>query len=524
MPMNKAIETDVTIIGMGPTGALLGILLAQRNIKTVLVERDATAYSYPRAVQLDHEVLRLLNLAGVAEEVSAASQPVSGYEFVSAEHELLMGFYPKSDLAPTGYPWNNLFHQPALEVALRSKLNDCNDAIKLTSTRLHRLEQNADRVSAFVERAGKEQRIDSHYLVGCDGGRSTVRQLLNIGIDDLNFNEPWLVIDILLPEGTAALSDKGLQVCNPARPTTSMPAGPGRHRWEFMLLPGESETQICSKASVRALLAKWIDPETIVIERTAVYHFHALFAERWRHGRAFLAGDAAHQMPPFMGQGLCAGARDAANLAWKLAAVLHAQAMPSILNTLQYEREPQIREITAMAMAMGDLVCTLDLDQALQRDKKILAQPIEARRTLVKGVANVSTGIIKSHGGGVILPEPYINTDTGAAKLDKMAGYTAIVVVRSVSALTSRESVDLTTLLQALPGTRLCTLTQEERVGESTLLNQALPLEDAEGHMEALLGVRCCIMARPDRVVFACGDIAFINTQWRQYLTGHLAT
>ena len=517
-------DTDVTIVGMGPTGALLGILLAQHDIKTAIVERDATAYSRPRAVQLDHEVLRLLNLAGVANEVQAASQPVKGYEFVSAEGELLMGFYPESELAPTGYAWNNLFHQPSLEAALRLRLDNCATVTKLEGAQLQQLKQNANGVVAHIQCADKQKAIHSRYLVGCDGGRSTVRQLLGIPVDDLGFDEPWLVVDALLPEGTKNLADKGLQLCDPARPTTSMPAGPGRHRWEFMLLPGENETQISSKTSVRELLSAWIDPEMIVIERIAVYHFHATFAERWAHGGVFLAGDAAHQMPPFMGQGLCSGARDAANIAWKLAAVLHAQANPNILGTLQQEREPQIRQITAMAMDLGKLVCTIDPQQALQRDKEILAQPIEARTALVNGVVNVGAGVLKSHGGGAILPESYVDTEGGAARLDMLAGYNAIVVIASAGQLDDGARADLAALLQALPGTRLCTLAQDEWIDDTAEWEPRLQLNDEQGYMKLLLGDASCILARPDRVVFACGDIAFINEQWRRYLADDIAT
>ncbi len=208
-----------------------------------------------------------------------------------------------------------MFNQPGLERLIRAKL----DALPQVEVRLGAefvgLHTAAASVEATLRTPDGEVVVDADYVIGCDGAWSPVREALGVDLTDLQFDEPWLVIDAL-PRPGCRLPEVNLQICDPARPTTCVQMGPGRHRWEFMMLPGETPDQVLDDAFIRALLTPWdVDVD---IERKAVYRFHGLVAAQWRVGRVLLAGDAAHQTPPFAGQGMCAGIRDAANLAWKL--------------------------------------------------------------------------------------------------------------------------------------------------------------------------------------------------------------
>ena len=331
---------DVLIVGLGPVGAVLAALCAKLGLSVRVVEKDTAVYRLPRAVQIDYEVLRLLNFVGVADDVLTNSCASSGYEFVNRDRKILMSRYPPPGLAPTGYPWANMFHQPSLESALRARLDECPDVEVSLGATVTGIEQDGVGVTAVVESDEGTQRVDAAYAVGCDGGRSLVRRTLGIDMVDLGFEEPWVVVDVRLPPGVRQLTEVSVQLCDPAGPTTSVLSGPGRHRWEFMLRPGDDHDAATDPATLKARLADWVDSDTVELERSAVYEFHGLIARRWRSGRILLIGDAAHQMPPFFGQGLCSGVRDACNLAWKLAAVLRGEVDAAFLDSVQAERGP----------------------------------------------------------------------------------------------------------------------------------------------------------------------------------------
>jgi 3-(3-hydroxy-phenyl)propionate hydroxylase len=211
----------------------------------------------------------------------------------------------------------------------------------------------------------------ARFVVGCDGARSFVRRSLGIGLDDQGFDQPWLVVDTVLREdATCTLPDRVLQICDPARPATFVPSVDRHRRWEMMAMGTETAEDLLDPTTIARLLAPYaavgLDVDT---ERAAVYSFHALVATEWRRGRVLLAGDAAHQMPPFLGQGMCAGIRDAANLAWKLAMILGGQAGQALLDTYQPEREPHVRAITELAVALGGILQTTDPEVAAARDE-----------------------------------------------------------------------------------------------------------------------------------------------------------
>jgi 3-(3-hydroxy-phenyl)propionate hydroxylase len=364
-----AFDCDVLVAGGGPTGVTLAILLAQRGVKVIVAEKEADIYPLPRAAHIDHECMRILQEAGVADEVMKSSRRASRYDFLNARGEVLLRFEGADRTGPGGWPAANMIHQPSVEAALRRSLAMQGNASLCSEWELTSFNDDGDGVTARLATPGGERVVRARYLVGADGARSPVRKASSITFEDLNFDEPWLVVDVLVDDYTR-LPSANLQICNPERPTTCVLMGEGRHRWEFMILPGETAEQVSDDAFIDRLLEPWRVKGAVRIERKAVYTFRARIAREWRKGRILLAGDAAHQTPPFAGQGMCSGLRDAANLAWKLAAVIADHADDRLLDTYQPEREPNVRATIAMAIMMGRMVCTTSKWSAFLRDLK----------------------------------------------------------------------------------------------------------------------------------------------------------
>lgn len=362
-------DCDVLIAGGGPTGVTLAVLLAKRGVTVIVAEKEADIYPLPRAALIDHECMRILQEAGVAEEVMARSRQVSRYDFLNAKREVLMRFEGAEQIGPGGWPTANMIHQPSVEAALRRSLSAFSNAKLHSRWELISFVDDGAGVTAQIATPDGEKAIRARHLVGADGARSPVRKASRITFEDLNFEEPWLVVDVLVDD-FSRLPTANLQICDPERPTTCVLMGEGRHRWEFMIKPGETAEQVSDDAFIEKLLEPWNVKGAVRMERKAVYTFRARIAEHWRKGRVLLAGDAAHQTPPFAGQGMCSGLRDAANLAWKLAAVLKANAPDKLIDTYQAEREPNVRATIEMAIMMGRTVCVTSKWGAFLRDMK----------------------------------------------------------------------------------------------------------------------------------------------------------
>jgi 3-(3-hydroxy-phenyl)propionate hydroxylase len=412
---------DVLVVGFGPVGATMAGLAARHGLSVVAVDRDVDVYALPRAAHCDHEILRILQELGCADEIVSAMLPNEGMDFLTANREVMLRFRSPG-VAPTGWPASVLFHQPGFEGAIRRAVRATGADVRLGAG-VAAIEQRDEEVVATLDDG---EQIRARYAVGCDGARSFVRRAIGAALDDLEFEEPWLVVDLLLRERISALPDRALQVCDPARPHTLVPMPWPRFRFEFMLLPGEDHNAIQRPARVRELVSAWIDPSVVDVERAAVYTFHGLIAQQWRAQRVFLAGDAAHQMPPFLGQGMCSGMRDAANLAWKLAATLHQCAPDALLDTYQVEREPHVRAIVELAVRFGRIICTTDTDAAAARDAQMLAAP-QAVTDAPQGTPALAGGPAFGPGGGSLSAQPRIN----GCRLDDHVGPRFAVITRS---------------------------------------------------------------------------------------------
>ena len=423
-------DCDVLIAGGGPTGVTLAILLARRGVRVIVAEKEPAIFPLPRAAHIDHEGMRILQEAGAADEIFATSRRVARYDFLNARRKVLMRFDGADRIGAGGWPSANMIHQPSVESALRRSLASQPKADLHQGWEVRSFVDDGAGITAEIATAEGVRSVRSRYLVGADGARSPVRRAAGIAFEDLRFEEPWLVVDVLVDDETR-LPSANLQICDPKRPTTCVLMGEGRHRWEFMILPGETPEQVVTNAFVEALLEPWDVKGAVRIERKAVYTFRARIADQWRKGNVILAGDAAHQTPPFAGQGLCSGLRDASNLAWKLAAIVQDGASESLLDSYQPERGPHLRATIDMAVMMGRMVCTTNPWSAFMRDVKIaLGRALGKLPSGPPDYPAIAKGAILagSPGAGRYFPQPI---STQGTRLDDRMGLGGWLVSRN---------------------------------------------------------------------------------------------
>ncbi len=345
---------DVIIAGLGPTGATLANLLGLCGVSVLALDRFRAPYPLPRAVHFDDEVMRVFQTIGVAGEVGGIVRVNVGMRFIDPAGNLLLDWPRPQEIGPQGWHASYRFHQPDLERILRAAL-DSRATVRIgTGTEVVGVSDRGDEVeiTCLDRETGNRSTVTAAYAVGCDGANSVVRKAMDVTEADLGFNERWLVADLLLKTPKPELGDHTVQYCDSRRPATYA-RGPGnRRRWEIAVLDGENADSICKPDNVWRLLKRWISPEEAEMERAAVYTFQSIVADQWRSGRLLIAGDAAHRTPPFMGQGMCAGIRDAANLAWKLALAIKGRAPQAILDSYGSERRPSWGRACVPAFAM----------------------------------------------------------------------------------------------------------------------------------------------------------------------------
>lgn len=370
-------RVDVAIIGAGPAGVTLANLLGQRGLSVAVFEREAEIYPLPRAIHFDGEVMRVFETAGLRAPIEAISRPgLKGMHFVNAAGETMLIRAGTAERGPHGCANNHYFHQPELEAVLRRGLS------RFPHVALHtRHEVTAVEVlpegGAWLQVKDLAHEQQTHWrarwVVGCDGARSLVRRLLDTPMTDLGLHQPWLVFDVRLNEPVPTLPDHTVQHCDPSRPMTYCNVTGNRRRWEIMLMPGDDPAEMVKPERIWPLVARWLTPGQAQIERAVIYTFHSVIAEVWRRGPLLLAGDAAHQTPPFLGQGMCAAIRDVANLAWKLDAIAHGRADDSLLDSYASERAPHVHAFIDLAVQLGAIIQTTDPEAARARDARFTA-------------------------------------------------------------------------------------------------------------------------------------------------------
>ncbi|MFB9651655.1 bifunctional 3-(3-hydroxy-phenyl)propionate/3-hydroxycinnamic acid hydroxylase MhpA [Pseudarthrobacter oxydans] len=366
-------DFDVVIAGYGPVGRVLALQLGRRGHRVAVVERQLESYPLPRAVHFDDEIARLLqSLDASPEQMPHAVEAYDDqYEWRNASGEPLLQLEWRGG-GRSGWNTSYFFHQPSVEAFLHDKVSALGSVTLLRGWEAESRHETDEQITLHVRNAAGERRsLTGKYLVGADGANSKVRQWMGTTMTDLGYFHDWLVVD-LLPKKPVHVEPPALQICDPLRPTTLVPGGPGRRRFEFLRLEGEGRDEFSSEANVWELLKPWnVGPETAHIERRALYTFQARWCDSWRKGRMLLAGDSAHLMPPFAGQGMSSGLRDAANLEWKLHLVLTGNANESILDSYGTERSEHVRHFIERSMQLGEIICLTDPAEAARRDEKM---------------------------------------------------------------------------------------------------------------------------------------------------------
>jgi 2-polyprenyl-6-methoxyphenol hydroxylase-like FAD-dependent oxidoreductase len=407
--MTGAVDVDVAIVGYGPVGQALAAMLGKAGHRVAVFERWPNLYPLSRACVVDHEAMRTLQGIGAAEEFSSYTVPSKGeYIWLNAEGQVLYHFkYDPRGIS--GWPSRSLMYQPDLEQVLDrtatalpnvkvhmgwqvAGLRQTYDGYELTA------QAGAADAGGLSRPSSQTQRVTARRVVGADGANSFVRQAMGIELVDLGFRADWLVVDFQLNDPAKVLDmPEAGQICDPARPVTVMRHLGLRHaRWEMMLLPGEDPSAMTRPEAVWPLLERWVGPSDGVIERAAVYTFKSAIAQTWSKGAVSLAGDAAHLMPPFLGQGLCSGLRDALGLSWRLDLILRGIAGEDLLESYEVERKAHVAGVIDRAVALGRVVCITNPEEAARRDVAILggqAPPLPLFPKLAAGLLGHSPGM-----------------------------------------------------------------------------------------------------------------------------------
>lgn len=444
MNMHKS-TFDVVIAGAGPSGVTLANLLGMRGFSVAILDRETDIYDKPRAITADHEVMRIFQECGLSEEISAKTIPHPGTDYIGLDNQIIKRFYPAPAPHPLSWEPTWMFVQPELERSLRRGLERFDNVQVFLGHEVASFIQSDGEVKVNVKQSATGHSFDlsGRYLVGCDGGRSTIRRLLRSTIEDLAFDEWWIVVDAWL-RGEIDLPKRATQYCHPWRPGSFI-IGPGDlRRWEIKMLPGETPESLETNEAALKVLAHFVDTSKLELYRKAVYRFHALVVDEWRDGNVFLMGDAAHQTPPFLGQGLCAGVRDAANLAWKIEGVERKGFSRQLLDTYTEERKPHVRTVVAHAKNFGLIIGELDMDAARERDRRLGEELASGKAEIIrqKFIPGLEAGVIHRRvdgmpaaGAGDIFVQPWVHTGEDLVRLDDVTGPSFSLVSTSEDAV-----------------------------------------------------------------------------------------
>ena len=491
---------DVAIIGLGPVGATAAILLAEAGLQVAAFERDEEVYRLPRAVNLDGEIVRAFQRVGRGQAVDDLMQSVRPGDragFANADRQWMFGSEAK-DFGVNGWQPMNMFDQPEFEQYLRDQALEHANVTGHIGYEAVALDDRDDgvRVEAVEVNPGAGESAAScraRFAIGCDGASSLVRKLLSIGWQDLGYDHDWLVVDVITRPGHTLTHDT-VQVCDPARICTYVCTKDPYRRWEFKLLPGETAEQMLEPETIQTLIDPWTPRGTYDVRRAAVYQFHAAIAEQWRIGNILIAGDAAHQTPPFLGQGMNTGMRDVINLAWKLPLIISGTVTSALLDSYEAERAAHAHDMVDWAVSIGRLMDHLtEVERARANGEEPPSTPAELKSSGYgqgREQPPIRSGVvfepqIPLGAAGHLFCQPIVRNEHGATfRLDELLGDGFAVVANSDAELALDDPARA--ILQRLNASLV---TLEE-------------LQPVRGRLDRLFEKYDAAVVRPDRIVF----------------------
>lgn len=508
------IDFDAAIIGYGPVGATLANLLGGSGLSVVVIEKDHAIFDKPRAIGIDHESLRTLQFCGMADEIPKLVSPWRGGRYLGVDGDSIWELVPRQPPYPLGWFPNAAFIQPELEAAMRLSAERHANVDVLLGTRLIDLQRLGETTDLVLESDNVSRTIRVKYLLGCDGAKSTVRRALGVDAEDLAFDEWWVVVDGWC-ENCDDLPSANRQYCWPSRPGTYVVGPRNLRRWEFKVLPGETPAHFDDISNIKMALSKYVDVDTIKFWRSAQYRFHAVIATRWQDGNIFILGDAAHQTPPFLGQGMNSGIRDAANLYWKIAMVEKFGAAPSLLLSYQTERRPHFKAVVQRAKEQGLIIGELDEEKAIERDRYLRQKMARGELTTARQnfIPGLTEGLIYPNGGegetfaGALFPQPLIRNNAGDELLmDDQFGAHFLLALSEPRAIAWINA----TLLTMLRELRACVVLLGPTADLPSTPGFVERVEDVNGVFREWLNGRGApaILVRPDRYIYGAAKSA----------------
>lgn len=492
--MEAATNYDVAIVGYGPVGQTLATLLGRQGWSVLVLDKQAGLYPLPRACHLDHEAMRILQAMGISEEINAAIVPAREYLLLRADLSVLSNL-PRGWETPSGWESSYHFYQPDIEDIFDATAKSTPGVTVHQSTNVRTVSDLGNRVALTLD--GGEEPIFARFLVGADGANSLVREQAGIARDDLGFEATWVVVDVEMKEGATApdVPDTG-QVLDPAQPSHMAWLGGDHYRWEFMIVDAADPVEAAKPENVWPKLRRWITEDTATLLRSTTYTFHSLVASTFNQGRILLAGDAAHLMPPFMGQGMISGMRDALTLSWMLNKVLKGTAPIEFMDAYTESRRPHVTEYIAESVRVGQMVCETDPVKAAERDRKLEAQT-EANPPFQP---QLGAGFVDGPLGGRLAVQPRIASNKGVLLDNVLGSSLTLLTVRpdvlgGLSGSAKRHLELLNVSVAAITGQPA-----EASPGAGSLVEQGSRFADWLGAADA-----DWVVVRPDAYVFDAG-------------------
>lgn len=444
---------DVLIIGYGPSGATLANLMGQAGHKVAVAETHAAIFDQPRAVNLDQEALRLWQKIGLAAKISDGCAPHPGTDFLGVDGAPIKSIYSAPAPYPLGWPANVMFVQPEAERHLRERVDTLETVSVFLEHTATSFEAFDDHVAVTFNSPNGPKTLRARYLVGCDGANSLTRAWLGATQTDLGFSEHYVVVDAWITRDTP-LPERTTQYCQPDAPTSYVICSGDLRRWELKILPGENPDDYRNQEKINQRLAPFVDVSALKFWRASVYLFKAQVADKWRDERVFIAGDAAHTMPPFLGQGLNSGLRDVGNLWWKLSRALKDEMSAELLDTYEIERRPHIMALTEITKELGLIVGETDHAKAAVRDARLRAEMEDTSKVTVRQdlIPPITAGFIdhddKSGLAGRLAPQPNV-TVNGVSHLldDLLVGFSIVQKAPEVLCVTTNLEASQSTQL-----------------------------------------------------------------------------